>query len=372
MPTRMVRILQYCESLSDFDRFWEEPVKSRTPVVLALLATLVALVVAGCGGSSDEKGGDDSASASGGDAKTELSLVAYSTPQVVYDEIIPDFAKTPDGRGVGFKTSFGASGDQSRAVEAGQKADVVTFSTEPDMTRLVDAGLVADDWNAGEHRGLVTTSVVSFIVRKGNPKGIRTWDDLLRDGIKVLTPNPFTSGAAKWNILAAYGQAARGGSDPQAGLDYVRELITRHVEVQDRSGREALQTFVSGDADVLLSYEYEATTAQKKGEDVDFVTPDDTIKINIDIATTRDAPEQARTFLDYVLSEPAQQRFVDWGYRPVNQTVLDANRDKFPIPSGLFTIEDLGGWSRVNEEMFDVEKGSIAKIEEEAGVSTAK
>jgi sulfate transport system substrate-binding protein len=337
-----------------------------------LLATLVALVVAGCGGASDETGGSDSAGASGGDATTELSLVAYSTPEVVYDEIIPDFNRTADGRGVGFKSSYGASGDQSRAVEAGQKADYVTFSTEPDMTRLVDAGIVGDDWNRGANRGLITTSLVSFVVRKGNPKNIRTWDDLLRPGIKVLTPNPFTSGAAKWNLLGAYGAAARGGSDPQAGLDYVRELITRHVEVQDRSGREALQNFVSGDADVLISYEYEATTAQKKGEDVDYVIPDDTIKINIDAATTRDAPAQAGAFLDYALSDPAQQRFADWGYRPVNERVLAANRSKFPTPSGLFTIEDLGGWSRVNDEFFDIDNGSIAKIEDEAGVSTAK
>ncbi|ADB53326.1 extracellular solute-binding protein [Conexibacter woesei] len=345
--------------------------KSRTPVVLALIATLVALVVAGCGGASDEKGGDASASGSS-DADTTLSLVAYSTPEVVYDEIIPDFARTADGRGVAFKTSFGASGDQSRAVEAGQKADVVSFSVEPDMTRLTDAGLVADDWNRGANRGLVTTSVVSFVVRRGNPKNFRTWDDLLRPGVKVLTPNPFTSGAAKWNLLAAYGQAARGGADPEAGLAYVRTLINDHVPVQDRSGREALQNFINGDADVLLSYEYEATTAQKKGEEVDYVIPDDTIRIDIDIATTRDAPAEARTFLDYVLSEPAQQRFADWGYRPVNETVLAANRARFPTPSGLFTIDDLGGWSRVNDEFFDIENGSIAKIEEEAGVSTAK
>lgn len=345
--------------------------KRRTPLALALLATVIALVVAGCGGSSDEAGGD-SGSSGAENADTTLSLVAYSTPQVVYDEIIPDFARTAEGRGVGFRTSFGASGDQSRAVEAGQRADVVTFSTEPDMTRLVDAGIVADDWKDGPNRGLVTTSLVSFVVREGNPKGIRTWDDLLRPGVKVLTPNPFTSGAAKWNLLAAYGAASRGGRDPEAGLAYVRELITEHVAVQDRSGREALQNFLNGDADVLLSYEYEATTAQKEGESVDYVIPDDTIKIDIDIATTRDAPEQARTFLDYVLSEPAQERFADWGYRPVNETVLAANRDKFPDPSGLFTIEDLGGWERVNDEFFDVENGSIAKIEEEAGVSTAK
>src|SRR5262249_48750819 len=151
------------------------------------------------------------------------------------------FNKTAAGEGVGFKTSFGASGDQSRAVEAGQKADVVTFSVEPDMTRLVKPGIVSTDWNTGPNKGLVTTSVVAFVVRKGNPKNIHTWADLLRPGIKVLTPNPFTSGAAKWNLLAAYGQAAKGGKDPQAGLDYVRELLTKHVPVQDKSGREALQ-----------------------------------------------------------------------------------------------------------------------------------
>jgi sulfate/thiosulfate transport system substrate-binding protein len=336
--------------------------------LLALLSLVALAAVAGCGGASDSSDGADVSG--GGDAKTTLSLVAYSTPEVVYDEIIPDFQKTADGGDVGFKTSFGASGDQSRAVEAGLRADVVSFSTEPDMTRLVDAGIVDTSWNQTPSRGLVTTSVVAFIVRKGNPKHIKTWDDLLRPGIKVLTPNPFSSGAAKWNLLAAYGQASGAGSDPQAGLDYVRALIADHVPVQDKSGREALQNFVSGDADVLLSYEYEATTAQKKGEDVDYVLPDDTIKIDIDIATTSDAPAAAQSFLDYVLSKPAQQRFADWGYRPVNAEVLAAST--FPAPSGLFTIDDLGGWDKVNDEFFDVENGSIAKIEEDAGVSTAK
>jgi sulfate transport system substrate-binding protein len=339
---------------------------------VAALLTLVALAaVAGCGGASDSTDGADVSG--GGDAKATLSLVAYSTPEVVYDEIIPAFQKTAEGRDVGFKTSFGASGDQSRAVEAGLRADVVTFSTEPDMTRLVDAGIVDPSWNATPSRGLVTTSVVAFVVRKGNPKHIKTWDDLLRPGIKVLTPNPFSSGAAKWNLLAAYGQASSAGRDPQAGLDYVRKLIA-HVPVQDKSGREALQNFVSGDADVLLSYEYEATTAQKKGEDVDYVLPDDTIKINIDIATTRDAPPAAQQFLDYVLSKPAQERFADWGYRPVNADVLAAAKARglFPDPPGLFTIDDLGGWDKVNDEFFDVDKGSIAKLEEDAGVSTAK
>ena len=335
-----------------------------------LFAVLVAglMAVTACGGASDSTSDSGSSTDKG---KTALSLVAYSTPQVVYDEIIPQFQKTGDGEGVGFKSSFGASGEQSRAVEAGLKADVVSFSTEPDMTRLVDAGLVGKDWNTTPNKGLVTTSVVSFIVRKGNPKNIKTWDDLLKPGVKVLTPNPFTSGAAKWNLLAGYGAKSDGGKNPDAGLAYLKDLITNHVKVQDKSGREALQTFTSGTGDVLLSYEYEATTARKKGEELDYVIPDDTIKIDIDIAVTEKAAPQAQKFLDYVLSKPGQERFADWGYRPVNEEVFDANKSKFPEPSGLFTIDDLGGWPKVNEEMFDPEKGSVAKIEEEAGVSTA-
>jgi sulfate transport system substrate-binding protein len=342
-------------------------------LTMALVLALTAALAVGCGGASDETGGSgNDAAASGGDgSKGTLSLVAYSTPQVVYDEIIPAFGQTADGEGIEFKTSFGASGDQSRAVEAGQKADVVTFSTEPDMTRLVDAGLVEPTWKDGENEGLVTTSLVSFVVREGNPKNIRSWDDLLKPGIEVLTPNPFSSGAAKWNLLAAYGQASDAGKNPEAGLDYVTKLITEHVKVQDKSGREALQNFLGGNGDVLLSYEYEAITANKNGESLEYVTPDDTIKINIDIATTKDAPESATAFLDYVLGDESQQKFADWGYRPVNPTVLEANKDKFPDPANLFTIEDLGGWEKVNADLFDIEGGAIAAIEEEAGVSTA-
>jgi sulfate/thiosulfate transport system substrate-binding protein len=327
---------------------------------IALLAVAASVALGACGGAEDTK--DSASSGSGGDGGgTTVSLVAYSTPQVVYDEIIPAFRQTPEGEGVDFKTSFGASGDQSRAVEGGLDADYVSFSTEGDMTRLVDAGLVGDDWRSTPSKGLVTTSVVAFVVRKGNPKNIRTWDDLVKPGVEVLTPNPFSSGAAKWNLLAALG-----AND----LDYVSTLINDHVKVQDKSGREALQNFLSGSGDVLLSYEYEAITAQKKGEEVDYVIPDDTIKIDIAVATTKDAPAEARTFLDYVLSDAGQERFAAWGYRPVNEAVL-AKHD-FPTPKGLFTIDEFGGWEKADTELFDPESGSIAKIEEEAGVSTAK
>jgi len=334
-----------------------------------LFAVLVAglMAVTACGGSSDSTTGSSSTDK----GSKSLSLVAYSTPEVVYDEIEPLFQKTGDGEGVGFKSSFGASGEQSRAVEAGLKADVVSFSLEPDMDRLVKAGLVDSNWADTPSKGLVTTSLVSFIVRKGNPKGIKTWDDLLKPGVQVLTPNPFTSGAAKWNLLCAYGAKSDGGKNPQAGLAFLKELITKHVKVQDKSGRDALNTFTSGTGDVLLSYEYEATTAQKKGQDVDFVTPPDTIKIENPIAVTKSAAPAAKQFVDFVLSKTGQEKFASWGYRPVNKQVFDANQSKFPEPKQLFTIRDLGGWSKVNDEMFDPEKGSVAKIEEDAGVSTA-
>ncbi len=313
--------------------------------------TFVTIVLAaGCGGTSAGSGSDD-----------RLTLAAYSTPREAYEELIPAFRRTRAGEGVTFEQSYGSSGEQSRAVEAGLPADVVAFSLEPDVDRLVEAGLVAADWAEDEYGGMVSRSVVVLAVREGNPKGIRSWDDLLRDDVEVLTPNPFSSGAAKWNLLAAYG-----AND----LDYVRELINDHVKVQDKSGREALQNFLSGSGDVLLSYEYEAITAQKKGEAVDYVIPDDTIKIDIEVATTKSAPPEAARFLDFVLSAEGQRKFADWGYRPVNEEVLKAS--DFPTPKGLFTIDDLGGWEKVDAEYFDPENGKIAKIEEEAGVSTAK
>jgi sulfate/thiosulfate-binding protein len=328
----------------------------RRHVVAAALAA-AALVAAGCGGASDTN--NSSTTGGSGAKKSTLSLIAYSTPQVAYDQIIPDFQKTEAGSDVGFKTSYGASGDQSRAVDAGLHADVVTFSLEPDLDRLIKDGQVAPS-QAGHW---VTTSVVTFIVRKGNPKHIKTWDDLVKPGVQVVTPNPFSSGAAKWNLLAAYGAK---------GLGYVDTLLSKHVKVQPKSGREALQTFTQGEGDVLLSYENEAITAQKKGQDVDYVIPDQTIKIENPIAVLKKAPHSATEFMKYALSKPAQQIFASWGYRPVDQSVLAANASKFPTPKGLFTIDKVGGWSKVNDQLFDPDKGSIAKIESANGVSTAK
>jgi sulfate/thiosulfate transport system substrate-binding protein len=328
-------------------------------IPMSIAAAVVALVVAGCGGASDT----NNASGASSSGSTKLSLVAYSTPQVVYDEAIPAFQKTAAGKGVGFDQSYGASGDQSRAVAGGLNADVVEFSLAPDIKRLVDANLVAPNWNANPHKGFVSDSVVALIVRKGNPKGIHDWPDLLKPGVQVVTPNPFTSGAAKWNLLGAY---------VHGGLPFVKQLLSQHVKVQPKSGRDALQTFTSGQGDVLISYENEAITAQQKGEKVDYVVPSDNILIQNPIAVTKTSkhPKQAQAFVNYLWSPAGQKFFGEHGYRPVDQTV--AEQFKFPTPANLKTIDELGGWDKVDPQFFDPDKGSIAKIEQSNGVSTAK
>jgi sulfate transport system substrate-binding protein len=211
-------------------------------------------------------------------------------------------------------------------------------------------------------------------VRKGNPKHIRTWQDLLRPGVKVLTPNPFSSGSAKWNLMAAYGAQIKQGRTPAQALAYLRELITKHVPVQDKSGRDALADFASGNGDVLLSYENEAITAQQKGENVDYVVPGDTILIQNPLAVVQKSKHlpQAQAFAAYLWSPAGQRIFAQHGYRPVDKAVFAQYAKQFPTPKGLFTIADLGGWTKVNAAFFDPATGAVAKIENQAGVSTAK
>src|SRR3954453_21709787 len=280
--------------------------------VLTLLALLaVAVIGAGCGGS-----------ASG--SSNKISLVAYSTPKEAYGALIPAFNKTPAGKGINFTQSYGPSGDQSRAVESGLGADVVAFSLEPDVTRLVDAGLVDKSWNQNAHKGMVTDSVVVLAVRKGNPKHIKGWADLVKPGVEVITPNPFTSGGARWNVMAAYGsQIAQGKSDAEATA-YLKQLF-QHVSVQDKAARDALQTFSGGKGDVLISYENEAITAQQKGEKLDYVTPDATLLIENPAAVVSKTKNKndADAFLDFLRTDQAQKIFASKGYRSVNPKLVD-------------------------------------------------
>ena len=347
----------------------------RSPLIrFSAVAIVAALAMAACGddGSPAAANNSTAGTAAAGSAGAELpaaklSLVAYSTPQEAYEKIITAFNATPAGKNITFSKSFGASGDQSRAVASGLDADYVAFSLEPDVTRLVKANLVAPDWNKDANAGNVTDSVVVLVVRKGNPKNIKGWADLTKPGIEVITPNPFTSGGARWNVMAAYGQVIKGGGTEADGVAYLKSLFA-NVPVQDDSARNALATFSGGKGDVLLSYENEAILAQAKGEDVDYVVPDQTIKIETVAAVTKSAPPAAQKWLDWLYTPEAQKIFADNGYRPVVSGVT--GKYDFPTPPQEFTIDDLGGWSKVKDQFFDDQKGIMAKVEQSIGVST--
>jgi sulfate/thiosulfate transport system substrate-binding protein len=333
----------------------------RPHAVIALAAVAAMGVAAGCGSST--------AASSGSGA--HLALVAYSTPEPAFKKIIAAYQKTPQGKNVTFTQSFGASGSQASAVVAGQPADVVNFSTEPDMAKLVKANLVSSSWDKGPTKGMVTDSTVVFVVRKGNPKGIHTWADLIKPGVKVVTPNPFSSGSARWNIMAAYGAALKQGDTPAQAQAYLAQFF-KHVAVQDSSASAALNTFTGGEGDVMLDYEDDAITAQKKGKSIDYVVPQQTILIENPIAVVNGGSNKAaaQAFVNYLESPAGQKLWGQLGYRPALPSV--ASQFTFPKPAQLFTIADLGGWTSVTSKFFDPQSGVVTKIEQGLGVSTSK
>jgi sulfate/thiosulfate transport system substrate-binding protein len=295
-----------------------------------------------------------------------LNLVAYSTPQEAYGLIIPAFAKTSAGKGVSVQASYGASGDQSRKVLQGLSADIVAVSLAPDITRLVPK-IVKPSWKTQPYGGMVTDSVVVFGVRKGNPKHIKSWSDLLKKGVDVLTPNPFTSGGARWNVMAAFGaQIAQHRTKKQA-IDYLTNLFANHVSVQDDSARNELQTFLSGKGDVMLAYENEMIGAQQAGQKVAYVVPPQSILIENPVAVTMTSghPAQAQAFFKFLWSSTAQTIFGQKGYRPVVKSV--AKKFHFVNPKSLFTIAAVGGWANVQKQFFDPSNGIMAGIERNKG-----
>jgi sulfate transport system substrate-binding protein len=326
--------------------------------------------IAACGGSSDTtaKASGGSSSGSGG---TQLALVAYSTPKKAYDKLTAAFEQTALGKGVSFNASFGPSGAQSRAVDSGQPADVVAFSTEPDISRLVKDGLVSSSWDTVGQSGVPSDSVVVLVVRKGNPKHITGWDDLVKPGVDVITPNPATSGSARWNVMAGYGAELKEGKSPSQALAYLHTLLTKNVSVQPSSASSALQTFTSGKGDVLLDYESDAIAAEKAGDAVQYVIPKQTLLIQTPVAVTSKAPAAAKSFVSWLFTPAAQTIWAQEGYRPVLSSVAKKYASTFPTPPELFTIDSLGGWTKVKDQFFDPANGSITKIEQAAGVPTA-
>lgn len=348
---------------------------SRSRKVFAVLVTF-AVLTAGCGRGD---GGDlraAPADAAGANEVT-LSLVGFAVPKAANNALQANWAETEEGRGVRWEESYGASGDQSRAVVAGLKADYVHFSLEGDVTRLVEEGLVASDWNEGPTRGIVSSSVVVLAVRPGNPKNIKSWDDLVRRGIGVVTPNPGSSGSARWNIMAAYGHVIGNGGTEADADEFVTSLFENIVALPG-SGRDATTAFLAGTGDVLLSYENEAILARQNGERLDYIVPDTTLLIENPGAVLDGAHPKAAKWLEYILTPESQAEFARLGFRPVVENaeipeVKGANDTKhpFPAPKKLLTIgDDFGGWDAVNTKYFDPDGGLVTAIQAATGKSS--
>jgi len=326
-----------------------------------LVLTLIAGVVAACqgGGGSDVVGGGALAS-----ANTSITLVAYSVPEPGWSKVIPAFNASEEGKGVQVITSYAASADQSRGVVEGKPADVVNFSVEPDITRLVKAGKVSADWDTDGTKGIPFGSVVTLVVRKGNPKNIKDWDDLLRPGIEVTTPSPLSSGSAKWNLLAPYAVKSGGGRDSQAGVAFISKLVRDHVKLRPGSGRIATDVFIEGSGDVLIRYENEAIAAERQGKPVEHINLRQTFKIENPVAVVTSSPhlDAANAFKNFQYTAAAQKLWAHAGFRPVDPAVATDFRNQFPVPVKLWTIADLGGWAAADTQLFDKNTGSITKI----------
>jgi sulfate/thiosulfate transport system substrate-binding protein len=340
----------------------------KTSIKVAVAVATGVLALTGCSTASGDS-----------DAADTIDVNAFSVMEAANEPVFADFEQTDEGDGVEFATSYGASGDQSRAVVAGADADVVHYSLETDVTRLVDEGLVAEDWKDNATNGIATSSVVVFVVREGNPDNIQTWDDLIKPGVEIITPNPGSSGSARWNILAAWAHVASNGGTEDEAKEFLTKLLNNTIALPS-SGRDATTAFTGGNGDVLLSYENEAILAKQNGAEVDYVLPPDTLLIENPAAVTTDASAAAQAFLEFMTGPEAQADYAQSGFRPVVDgvdvgEVEGANdpADPFPAPEQLFTLDgDFGGWGVAADQFFgDGEEGNplgiITQLQQETG-----
>ena len=330
-----------------------------------LLFALILPVLFGCASST----------AQARQTGTTLNLVAYSTPKPVMQKLISRFAHQPAGQGVSFSQSYGPSGSQARAIVAGQPADIAFLSTGLDIDTVADAGLVSKSWTKAPQGGIAADSVVAFVVRPGNPKHIHGWKDLTKSGVKVITPDPFPSGSAKWNVLAAYGAARKSGMNDHKAVQFVTKIF-KNVVSQDSSGSNAANTFFSGEGDVLITYESEAYAAFAAGKQGKLVVPKPTMLIQLPMVATKGAPAAAKAFIKYAHAPKQQKIFAESGYRPVIKSVLkspDLAGWKKKYDTGpTFNIQNklFGGWRKVNRVWFDPSHGKMVKIEQAVGGPT--
>ena len=330
----------------------------RRLLLLALLVPVACAVVVGA--------------AQARQAGTTINLVAYSTPKPVMQKLISRFGHTSAGNGVSFSQSYGPSGSQARAIAAGQPASIAFLSTGLDIDTIADAGLVGKNWNKAPYSGIAADSVVAFVVRPGNPKHIHGWSDLVKSGVQVVTPNPFSSGSAKWNVLAAYGAARKSGMSDHKAVQFVTKLF-KHVVSQDTSGSNAANTFFSGKGDVLITYESEAYSAFAAGKQGKLIVPKPTMLIELPMVALKDAPSAAKAFIAYAHAPKQQAIFAANGYRPVVKSVLKrpnlASWAKKYKTGPTFNIRDrlFGGWLKANRIWFDQNTGRMVGIERAVG-----
>jgi sulfate/thiosulfate transport system substrate-binding protein len=336
----------------------EIPIMFQRNRLIALTAAALAVpaILSGCAASSGSSGASD-----------KVSVVGFSVLKTANTPVIADFQKTSAGKGVSFTQSYGASGDQSRAVIGGLPTDEVHLSLEPDVANIVDAGLIDSSWNQTPTKGMLTDTEVVFVVRKGNPLGIKTWDDLLKPDVKLVTPNPASSGSAKWNLLAAWAHGAGPSDNAAAGQAFVSKLLDHAVALPD-SGSDAMSSFQAGNGNVLLAYESDSISARAAGGDIDYVVPDDTLLIQNPVALTKTASTAAKDFLKFQLSAAGQSDYAKNGFRPVisgiKVDVPGANDPSNPYPpvKTQYTIDKtFGGWDKANA-YFDDKTGAITKI----------
>ncbi|HEX6289096.1 MAG TPA: sulfate ABC transporter substrate-binding protein [Herpetosiphonaceae bacterium] len=331
-------------------------------IALLILSLLLTGILAGCGAAP----GSAASGAPASGKELTLTLGAYTTPREAYKKLIPIFQerwKQQTGQTVKFEESYLGSGAQSRAIVEGFEADIAALSLEADITRIADAGLITHDWKARKDNGIISTSIVAFAVREGNPKQIKDWADLAKPGVEVLTPNPKTSGGAMWNMLALYGAARRGfvqdvpKNDDAAATTFLKAVL-KNVSVLDKGARESITNFEKGVGDIAITYENEVLVAQQSGEKMDLVIPRSTILIENPIALVdtyvdkHGTREVAEGFLEFLYSQEAQQVFAEYGLRSLDQQVAKATADRYPAVEDLWTVQEFGGWAKATPDFF--------------------
>jgi sulfate transport system substrate-binding protein len=303
-------------------------------------------------------------SAAGAGEPQELLVVSYAVTKGAYDRILPRFAadwKARTGQELRIRTSYGGSGTQTRAIIDGLAADVATLALSADLLKLQQAGLIQPGWERELPNGsIITNSAVAFLTRPGNPRGIRSWSDLVKPGVTVVTANPKTSGGARWNFLGLWGSISQTGGSQQQAEAYVTRVY-RNVENLPKDAREASDVFLKRDqGDVLLNYENEAILATRTGDlKAPFVVPELNIRIEGPVAVVdrvvdrKGTRKVAEALAAYLFSEEAQQVFAEEGFRPTNPTVWQRVKSRFAPVKRFFSVQEFGGWEAVNTTFFD-------------------